>query len=132
MLIDAIIPNSSIRFVFYAEEPGCCIYDTNDKDHIIFDDTVNIDLIWYKESEDKKQYHSLYDNMYYPQTYKDAPKYLNEVIKDEFGITDAKPFIPSMFCGPGESIETSFKEYIEKELGGIVEWCNIQPFNYVD
>lgn len=132
MLIDAIVPNSNIKFVYYAEEPGCCIYDTNDKDHIIFDDTVNINLSWYKEDKDKKQYHSLYDNMYYPQTYKDVPKYLNEVIKDEFGIKDAKPFVPSMFCEPNDSLESSFEAYIEEELGGTVEWCNIQPFRYVD
>lgn len=132
MLIDAIVPNSSIKFVYYAEEPGFGIYDTNDKDHIIFDDTVNIDLSWYKEGKDKKEYHSMCDNMYYPQMYKDVPKYLNEVIKDEFGIKDAKPFVPSMFCKPGESIETSFEDYIRDELGGTIEWCNIQPFKYVD
>lgn len=132
MLIDAIVPNSSIKFVFYAEEPGCCIYDSNDKDHIIFDDTVSIDLNWYTEGEEKKQYHSLYDNMFYPQEYKDVPKYLNEVIRDEFGMKDVKPFVPSMFCGPNESLEDSFISYIEDELGGTIEWCNIQPFRYVD
>lgn len=131
ILIDKIVPNSSIKFVYYAEEPGCCIYDINDKDHIIFDDTVSIDLNWYTEGEDKKQYHSLYDNMFYPQEYKDVPKYLNEVIRDEFGIK-YKPFVPSMFCGPNESLEDSFISYIEDELGGTIEWCNIQPFRYVD
>lgn len=131
MLVDAIVPNSSIKFVYYAEEPGFSIYDTNDKDHIIFEDTVSIDLIWYTESEDKNQYHSLYDNMLYPQEYKDAPKYLNDVIRDKFGIKD-KPFVPSMFCGPNESLEDSFISYIEDELGGTIEMCNIQPFRYVD
>ena len=131
MLIDAIVPNSSIKLVYYAEEPGFSIYDTNDKDHIIFEDTVSIDLIWYTESEDKNQYHSLYDNMLYPQEYKDVPKYLNDAIRDEFGIKD-KPFVPSMFCGPNESLEDSFISYIEDELGGTIEMCNIQPFRYVD
>lgn len=131
MLVDAIVPNSSIKFVYYAEEPGFSIYDSNDKDHIIFEDTVSIDLIWYTESEGKNQYHSLYDNMLYPQEYKDVPKYLNEVIRDEFGIKD-KPFVPSMFCGPNESLEDSFISYIEDELGGTIDMCSIQPFRYVD
>ena len=131
MLVDAIVPNSSIKFVYYAEEPGFSIYDSNDKDRIIFEDTVSIDLIWYTESEGKNQYHSLYDNMLYPQEYKDVPKYLNEVIRDEFGIKD-KPFVPSMFCGPNESLEDSFISYIEDELGGTIEMCSIQPFRYVD
>lgn len=134
ILIDKIVPNSSIKFVYYAEEPGFAIYDTNDKDHIIFDDTVNVDFGWSKteEGKDKPEYFSMRNNMYYPQTYKDVPKYLNDVLRDEFNIKDVKPFVPSMFCKPGESIETSFMEYIEEELGGTIEWCNIQPFNYVD
>ena len=95
---------------------------------------MNVDFGWSKKEEgkDKPEYFSMCDNMYYPQTYKDVPKYLNDVLRDEFNIKDVKPFVPSMFCKPGESIETSFEEYIEEELGGTIEWCNIQPFNYVD
>ena len=132
ILIDNIVPNSSIRFFYYAEEPGFGIYDTNDKDHIIFDYTVNVDLGWSKEGKENPEYYNICDNMQYPDTYKDTPKYLNTYIRDIFKITDVKPFVPSMFCKPGESIETSFEEYIEKELGGTIEWCNIQPFRYVD